>query len=66
MKNSIDHLKNATVATDESCSEEKCATCFENRGCMFEQYVSALTKKIEEAYLANHVNRTIQQISHRA
>ena len=33
---------------------------------MYEQYVAALMNKIEEAYLANHVNKTIQQISRRA
>jgi len=66
MKNSIDRLKRETDATSETCNEEKCATCFENRGCMFEQYVSAMMNKIEEAYLANHVTQTIQHISRRA
>jgi len=66
MKHASDHLRRATAATDEPCSETKCVTCFENRGCMYQQYVAALMNKIEEAYLANHVNKTIQQISRRA
>jgi hypothetical protein len=66
MKNSMDHLKHATPATEEPCSEQKCATCFENRGCMFEQYVGALMNKIEETYQANRANEIVPQLSRRA
>jgi len=66
MKNSRDHLKHATQAPEEPCSEQKCATCFENRGCMFEQYVEALMSKIKETHGANRVSEIVPQLDRRA
>jgi len=42
MKHSIDYSpQNATVMQYELCSEKTCATCFENRGCIYEQHLFA-------------------------
>ena len=47
MKNSIDKPKQeGQVQT--ICSEETCATCFQNRGCIYEQLGAAI-RKIQEA-----------------
>ena len=42
-------LQEETTEQEQPCSEEKCATCFENRGCMFERYLATI-RKIEEQF----------------
>ena len=42
MKHSIDYSpQNETVMPYDLCSEKSCATCFENRGCIYEQHLFA-------------------------
>lgn len=41
MKNLRDYLTEAAVQ-DHSCSEKTCATCFENRGCIYEMYLATV------------------------
>ncbi|MBL7740576.1 MAG: hypothetical protein JNK14_15260 [Chitinophagaceae bacterium] len=41
MKNSTNDRQEPTAVQNEPCSEKKCASCFENRGCMYEQNHSA-------------------------
>ena len=42
MKHSIDYSpQKAKVMQYELCSEKTCATCFENRGCIYEQHLFA-------------------------
>jgi hypothetical protein len=55
MKNSIGKMPVEAGLEDRACSEEKCATCFENRGCIYEQYITAMIHTIE---LSNGQNRT--------
>jgi hypothetical protein len=43
MKDSIGYSQEPTAIKYELYSETKCATCFENRGCMYEQYFAAPT-----------------------
>jgi len=63
MKNSNDQPPKAVE--QQQCNEEKCATCFENRGCMYEQLGAAL-RKMEERLEQNDVDVTNKQISRRA
>ena len=32
---------------DETCNERKCANCYENRGCMYDLYMSASLEEVE-------------------
>jgi hypothetical protein len=62
MKQPIDHAENATTPEDQLCSEKKCVTCFENRGCIYEQYLIAMTHNIERSYRANRTYPATQQL----
>jgi hypothetical protein len=65
MKNSIDNTKDVIPIRHEQCSEKTCATCFENRGCIYEQYPVAAIHTIEESYLQSTID-TNSPISKRA
>ena len=56
MKNSMNKSQENTVIKDESCSEKKCATCFQNNGCMFEQYLGASIHNIDELRRENNTD----------
>jgi len=55
MKNSVEKTLLETGLEDKTCSEQECATCFENRGCIYEQYVAALIHTIELSYGQNRI-----------
>ena len=61
MKNSIDHSGDTAAIKNQPCSEKTCVTCFENRGCMYEQYLIAGTYNIEEFYPGNIISNAAQQ-----
>jgi hypothetical protein len=61
MKEPIDHTENATVPEYQQCSEKKCVTCFENRGCIYEQYLIASTHNIVETHPGSRLNTGTQQ-----
>jgi hypothetical protein len=65
MKNSVEKTLVETGLEDKACSEEKCATCFENRGCIYEQYVAAMIHTIELSYGQNRIPGS-EQIGKRA
>lgn len=46
MKNSLDSLQHEIAMNH--CSEKNCATCFENRGCMYEQFSISATYPLQE------------------
>ena len=46
MKDSNVYSLDSAAIKPELCSEKKCATCFENRGCMYEQYFAAPTSNL--------------------
>jgi len=50
MKNSFDQTT-AESPGHEMCSAKTCATCFENRGCIYEHYMSVAVNKKQEIYL---------------
>jgi len=62
MKDSNDHSQDPNVVEHELCSEKKCATCFENRGCMYEQYFAASTFKLVTLLLKTQVKAQAQAI----
>ena len=62
MKEPIDHAENATMPEQQLCSEKKCVTCFENRGCIYEQYLITMTHNTERSYAGNRINTTTQQL----
>lgn len=48
MKPSSERLQTRVVSHhDELCNESKCANCFENRGCMYDRYMSANVEELE-------------------
>lgn len=61
MNQSIANSQDATAAQQQPCSEKKCITCFENRGCMYEQYVITVLHNIEESYPAKQKNQDVNE-----
>lgn len=53
MKDATEHSQESTAIENEICSEEKCATCFANRGCMYDIYSMIPAFNLKEFYLAN-------------
>jgi hypothetical protein len=49
MEESIIHLQKANNAEKQECSEKTCASCFANRGCMYEHHLIALIQNFETA-----------------
>lgn len=66
MKHSIDYSpQNATVMQYELCSDKTCATCFENRGCIYEQHLFAAILNMDvvqmERQMKNSSTRPINE-----
>jgi hypothetical protein len=53
MKDSIDQSQESIAMQSKTCSEEKCPTCFENRGCIYEPYFPAVMQDIEKFLAAS-------------
>ena len=51
MKDAIEHSQESTAIEDETCSEKKCATCFANRGCMYDVYSMVPAFNLKKFYL---------------
>jgi hypothetical protein len=64
MKNSNEQLQQETVK--EPCSEKACATCFEHRGCMYEQFSSVLIYGMDKSNPGHSIDNTNQSIAKRA
>ncbi len=61
MKDSIDHSpRQATTLKHELCSD-KCGTCLENRGCIYDQYLFAAILNMDASQLLNDMNKVAQQ-----
>ena len=65
MKDSIFYPQERAIK-HELCNEKRCATCFQNRGCMYEQYLLALMQNMETAHLNNQLNKESTAIIKRA
>jgi len=63
MKDSNVYSQDLTAIKDELCSEKKCATCFENRGCMYEQYFAIPTFNLMSLLLQNQAKLQTQTIN---
>lgn len=64
MKNSIDQSQEET-GQQQPCSEKACATCFENRGCMYDRYIPAMTSNTNKPRPQQVMETLAQQISRR-
>jgi len=53
MKDAFEHPQDSTAPKNEECSEKKCATCFANRGCMYDVYSMTPAFNLKEFYLEN-------------
>jgi hypothetical protein len=62
MKNSEDH-PHATGTPQTACSELNCATCFQNKGCIYDVYLITRQTLAEEI---QHKNASSQQKIQRA
>jgi hypothetical protein len=56
MKKPIDQSKESNVLQQNGCDEKKCATCFQNRGCIYDHYITAASQSMEKFYIANQKN----------
>ncbi|HEV8507180.1 MAG TPA: hypothetical protein VGQ53_17335 [Chitinophagaceae bacterium] len=63
MKDSTSYSQDPTAVKYEFYSEKKCATCFENRGCMYEQYLATPTFNFVTLLLQNQVKTQTQTIN---
>src|SRR4029079_3088891 len=60
MKDPDGYSQDPSAIKYELCSEKKCATCYENRGCMYEQYFSAPTFNLVTLLLQNQAKTQTQ------
>ena len=51
MKDAFEHSQDSTAIEGETCSEKKCATCFANRGCMYDVYSMIPAFNLKKFYL---------------
>jgi hypothetical protein len=51
MKEAFEHSQDSTATKNEECSEKKCATCFANRGCMYDVYSMIPAFNLKTFYL---------------
>jgi len=63
MKDSTGYSQDSTAVKYELCSEKKCATCFENRGCIYEQYFAAPTFNLVTLLLQNQSKMQTQTMN---
>jgi len=56
MKDSINYSQDPTAMQHDICSEKKCATCFENRGCIYEQYFLVGIQNMEKFHAGSQIN----------
>lgn len=61
MKNSLDHSSQHAIAIKHELCSEKCDTCFKNRGCIYDQYLSAVILNMETPPLQSIMSNTAQQ-----
>jgi hypothetical protein len=61
MKDSLDHSPRQAIAIKHELCSEKCDTCFKNRGCIYDQYLSAAILNMETPPLQSSMNNTAQQ-----
>ena len=66
MKESIANSQDATTMKHHVCSEKTCITCFENRGCMYEQYLSAAILNMETSHSELHTERKTERTNKKA
>jgi hypothetical protein len=66
MKESVAFPQDANVIKQHVCSEKTCITCFQNRGCMYEQYLFVATDNIEESHLPKQNEGHSSSINKRA
>jgi len=62
MKDANVYSQDSTALKHELCSEKKCVTCFQNRGCMYEQYFAAPTSNLVTLLLQNQTQLQTQPI----
>ena len=65
MKNSIAAGQDEPVV-QQSCSEKKCITCFENGGCMYDQYMIITTYHSEGSHLQKENSALPQHVTSQA
>jgi hypothetical protein len=65
MKPSSERLQKQPVSyDDEPCNERKCANCFENRGCMYDTYITnASMEKLESVQLQHSLKHELGMLS---
>ena len=64
MEHSIQHSREPITMQNEPCSPKKCATCFENHGCMLDQYMAGSSYNVvdqQSQQKANSVNPKLIQ-----
>lgn len=65
MKDSIFYPQDHAIK-HELCNEKRCATCFENRGCIYEHYLLVVMQNAEKVRPENQMNSGTSAIIKRA
>jgi len=63
MKNSIDHCPRQAVTIKHELCSDKCGTCFDNRGCIYDHYLFAAILNMDTSQQNANLNIEIQQPS---
>jgi hypothetical protein len=66
MKQSITYQQDTIATKPQVCSEQTCITCFENRGCIYDQYMIAIAYSIEESYTSKKIEPVSPEIHKQA
>jgi len=56
MNDSTDYSRASTMMQHNICSEKKCVTCFENRGCIYEQYSLVAMQNMQKIDAGSQIN----------
>jgi hypothetical protein len=66
MKDAFEHSQDSTARKDEDCNEKKCATCFANRGCMYDVYSMVPASNLKKFCLETLMMNEIPMLNKRA
>lgn len=61
MKESFDNSPGQTTTTKHELCSDKCGTCIENRGCIYDHYLFAAILNMDASKLLKGMNKLAQQ-----
>lgn len=66
MKDSTYYPQDSLAIKREQCDKKRCAACFENNGCFYEQYFFLVMQNLDQLPQERHINTPSSPIMKRA